>query len=75
MDLQFGQYRLMCSQRRLLGPTGPLELSGRAFEILALLLSKPEGVISKDELFDKVWHLVEPFVIGKNVVAHNWFWF
>lgn len=55
MDLQFGQYRLMCSQRRLLGPTGPLELSGRAFEILALLLSKPEGVISKDELFDKVW--------------------
>ena len=55
MDLEFGQYRLKRSERQLLGPTGPVELSARSFDILALLLDKPDDVIGKSDLFDAVW--------------------
>jgi TolB-like protein len=55
MDLEFGNYRLKRSERLLLGPTGPMELSARSFDILAMLLEKPDEVISKTELFDAVW--------------------
>src|SRR4051812_29529016 len=55
MDLQFGQYRLRRSERLLLGPEGPVELSGRSFDILAMLLGRPDEVIGKTELFDGVW--------------------
>ncbi|HUQ36609.1 MAG TPA: winged helix-turn-helix domain-containing protein [Aestuariivirga sp.] len=55
MDLQFGQYLLKRAERQLLGPKGPLELSARSFDILALLLERPDEVIGKTELFDAVW--------------------
>ena len=55
MDLQFGQYTLQSTDRRLLGPGGPIELSARSFDILVLLLARPEQIISKEELFDVVW--------------------
>jgi TolB-like protein len=53
--LQFGQYRLKRAERQLLGPGGPVELSARSFDILALLLGKPDKVIGKSEIFDAVW--------------------
>jgi TolB-like protein len=55
MDLQFGQYRLKSAERLLLGPSGPVDLSSRSFDILALLLVRPDEVIGKSELFDAVW--------------------
>ncbi len=55
MDLQFGQYRLKRAERQLLGPKGPVELSARSFDILAMLLERPDDVIGKTELFDAVW--------------------
>ena len=55
MDLQFGQYRLKPAERLVLGPKGPVELSARSFDILAILLEKPDVVIGKSELFDTVW--------------------
>lgn len=55
MDLEFGNYRLKRAERRLLAPNGPVELSGRSFEILSMLLERPDDVISKTELFDAVW--------------------
>ncbi len=55
MDLKFGQYWLRRSERQLLGLEGQLELSARSFDILSLLLSKPDEVIGKAELFDVVW--------------------
>lgn len=55
MDLQFGPYRLKLAERQLAGPKGPVELSARAFDILALLLDRPDEVIAKSELFDVVW--------------------
>jgi len=55
MDLEFGNYRLKGAERQLLGPQGPLELSARSFDILAMLLERPDEVIGKAELFDRVW--------------------
>ncbi|TIX24440.1 MAG: adenylate cyclase [Mesorhizobium sp.] len=55
MDLEFGNYRLKRAERQLLGPKGPVELSARSFDILAMLLEKPDEVIGKTELFDAVW--------------------
>ena len=55
MDLQFGPYRLKSAERQLLGPNGAAELSARAFDILALLLGRPEEVVGKSAIFDAVW--------------------
>jgi len=55
MDLEFGSYRLKRSERLLLGPEGPMELSARSFDILAMLLERSDEVVSKAELFDTVW--------------------
>ena len=55
MDLEFGNYRLKRAERLLLGPGGPMELSARSFDILAMLLERPDDVIGKTELFETVW--------------------
>ncbi|MCY1125740.1 winged helix-turn-helix domain-containing protein [Frigidibacter sp. RF13] len=55
MDLLFGEYRLKMSERRLHGPDGIVELSARSFDILFLLLEKPDAVIRKSDLLDAVW--------------------
>ena len=34
MDLQFGHYLLKRTERQVLGPQGPVELSARSFDIL-----------------------------------------
>ncbi|WP_246748967.1 winged helix-turn-helix domain-containing protein [Rhizobium setariae] len=43
------------AERLLLGPEGPVELSARSFDILAILVERPDEVIGKTELFDAVW--------------------
>src|SRR5262245_1642836 len=55
MDLEFGNYRLKRANRLLIGPEGPVELSGRSFDILAMLLDKPDEVVGKADLFEIVW--------------------
>ncbi len=55
MDLEFGSYRLKRAERLLLGPNGPAEISARSFDILAMLLARPDEVITKAEIFDGVW--------------------
>ncbi len=55
MDVDFGTYRLKRAERLLLGRNGPVQLSARSFDILAMLLAKPDEVIGKAELFDTVW--------------------
>jgi TolB-like protein/Flp pilus assembly protein TadD len=65
MDVEFGNYRLKRTERLLLGPKGPVELSARSFDILAMLLERPDEVISKTELFDVVW---PGLVVGENTL-------
>lgn len=55
MDLEFGQYRLKRQERLVIGPTGPVELSSRSFDILTVLLDKPNEVIGKPVLLGAVW--------------------
>ena len=55
MNLAFGPYRLMRRERQLVGPNGAIDLSARSFDILQVLLERPEELISKDELFAAVW--------------------
>ncbi|HEY6633114.1 MAG TPA: winged helix-turn-helix domain-containing protein [Rhizobiaceae bacterium] len=55
MDVDFGNFRLKRTERLLLGPEGPVELSARSFDILAVLLDRPDEVVGKSELFDAVW--------------------
>lgn len=55
MDLEFGKYRLKRQERLILGPNGPVELSSRSFDILAVLLDKPNELIGKSVILDSVW--------------------
>jgi TolB-like protein len=55
MDWEFGNYRLKRAERLLVGPEGPVELSAPSFDILDILLGKPDEVVGKDYLFDTVW--------------------
>jgi DNA-binding winged helix-turn-helix (wHTH) protein len=55
MDWEFGKYRLKRAERLLVGPEGPVELSAPSFDILDILLRKPDEVVGKGDLFDTVW--------------------
>jgi len=53
--LSFGPFRLIASERLLTKDGAPVELSARAFDILATLLSSPTKVVSKGDLMAQVW--------------------
>ena len=55
MDLVFGDYRLKARERELVGPAGSIELSSRAFDLLAALLAQPDALLDKDALFAAAW--------------------
>ncbi|KJC42276.1 transcriptional regulator [Bradyrhizobium sp. LTSP885] len=51
----FGPFSLIASERRLTKDGAPIELSARAFDILVVLLSHPNEVVSKKDLLAQVW--------------------
>jgi predicted ATPase/DNA-binding winged helix-turn-helix (wHTH) protein len=53
--MKFADYELKVRERQLIGPAGPVELSGRSFDILVALLNRPNELVDKSELFDTVW--------------------
>ncbi len=55
MDLIFGDYRLRLRERELVGPTGAVELSAPAFDLLQALLARPDTLLDKDALFAAAW--------------------
>ena len=55
MDLRFGPYRLRRRERYLDGPGGRLDISGRSFDLLDILLRHPNEAVSKAALFDAGW--------------------
>jgi TolB-like protein len=65
VDVEFGPYLLKGQQRLLMGPEGPVELSDRSFDILVLLLNKPNELVGKAEIFDAVWPGI---VVGENTL-------
>ena len=53
--ISFGPFSLVASERLLSRDGLPVELSGRAFDILLTLLSRPNEVIGKNQLLAQVW--------------------
>ncbi len=51
----FGCCQLHREKRTVLGPNGSARLSARSFEVLSVLLSKPNKVFSKKDIICAVW--------------------
>jgi len=59
-NLQRGDLRLHTSQRRVFLADQPVDLTSREFELLEYLLRRPQRVVSREELLNRVWHLPTP---------------
>jgi TolB-like protein/DNA-binding winged helix-turn-helix (wHTH) protein/Tfp pilus assembly protein PilF len=53
--IEFGAFRLDLQHRQLSRSGEPLTVSSRAFDILALLATHRDRVVSKDEIMSQVW--------------------
>lgn len=53
--IEFGRFTLLPYRRELLADGQPIELGGRAFEVLLALIDAPGAVLTKDELMGRVW--------------------
>ncbi|WEX74653.1 helix-turn-helix transcriptional regulator [Sinorhizobium numidicum] len=53
--ISFGAFSLNANERLLLRDGAPVELGSRAFDILVVLTGRPNEVVSKKELLDRVW--------------------
>jgi DNA-binding winged helix-turn-helix (wHTH) protein len=57
--LEFGNFRILLRQRRLLAGGVPVELGARAFDTLMVLVEADGALVTKDELQRRVWgHVV-----------------
>ena len=54
-SLDFGRFRVLLRQRRLLGDGVPIALGTRAFELLLALLEANGSLVSKEQLLARVW--------------------
>jgi DNA-binding winged helix-turn-helix (wHTH) protein len=54
-SLEFGRFRVLLRQRRLLAGGAPVELGTRAFDILMVLIEADGALVTKDELQRRVW--------------------
>jgi DNA-binding winged helix-turn-helix (wHTH) protein len=53
--ISFGPFNLIASERLVTKDGAPIEVSSRALDILIVLLSRPNEVMSKSELLSQVW--------------------
>jgi len=53
--LEFGRFRVLLRQRRLLAGGEPVELGARAFDTLIILVEADGALVTKDELLRLVW--------------------
>jgi DNA-binding winged helix-turn-helix (wHTH) protein len=54
-SLAFGRYRVLLRQRRLLADSVPVALGTRAFELLLALVEANGSLVSKQQLYARVW--------------------
>lgn len=53
--IEFGPFRVVPGKRLLTRDAQPMDIGGRAFDLLLALLEKPGRVLSKRELLKRVW--------------------
>ena len=53
--IEFGRFRVLPRRREILIAGRPVELGGRAFDVLMALIEARGTVISKDALMKRVW--------------------
>ena len=53
--LEFGRFRVLLRRRRLLADGIPVVLGTRAFDLLLVLLEADGALLTKEELFRRVW--------------------
>ncbi|HEV8029963.1 MAG TPA: winged helix-turn-helix domain-containing protein, partial [Stellaceae bacterium] len=63
-EVCFGRFRFDLRRHRLLHDGEPVELGGRALDVLHLLASAEGAVVSKDELMTRLWP-------GRTVAENN----
>jgi predicted ATPase/DNA-binding winged helix-turn-helix (wHTH) protein len=51
----FGRFRIFPRHRRMLAGDEPVDLGGRAFDVLLALIEAPGAVVGKDALMNRVW--------------------
>ena len=54
-SFEFGRFRILPQRREVLIDGRPMELGGRAFDALVVLIEANGAVVSKDELMSRVW--------------------
>jgi predicted ATPase/DNA-binding winged helix-turn-helix (wHTH) protein len=54
-SFEFGRFRVLPQRREVLADGRPMELGGRAFDVLMVLIEADGAVVSKDELMRRVW--------------------
>jgi TolB-like protein len=54
-SVEFGRFRILPHRREVLANGRPIELGGRAFDVLLTLIEANGAVVSKDELISRVW--------------------
>src|SRR5215831_151404 len=54
-SFEFGRFRVVPQRREVFADGRPMELGGRAFDVLVVLIEANGDVVSKDELMRRVW--------------------
>jgi DNA-binding winged helix-turn-helix (wHTH) protein len=54
-SFEFGRFRILPQRREVLADGRLMELGGRAFDVLVVLIEAHGAVVSKDELMSRVW--------------------
>jgi len=53
--IEFGRFRVLPHRRELLAEGRPLDIGGRAFDVLTVLIEASGAVVGKDALMSRVW--------------------
>lgn len=52
---RFGEFEVDRADERLIGPSGPIKLGNKAFQVLTQLIDHQGKLLTKDALFSSVW--------------------
>lgn len=70
-SFQFGEFLLVPRERLLMRSNEPVPLTGKAFDLLLVLVSRSGQLVSKDELLEAVWpgRFVEEVNLSVSIAA------